>query len=92
MLIPFTQYIRPHGHRRAESIDRSDDIGEKARHCIEQGGRFTAEVLTTGQVSLAFELDGDDLDIEVTDNGPDVPHAVDRLVERVHAALTTKAA
>lgn len=64
MSIPFTQYLRPDGRTRAESISRSPEIEALARRWIDAGGKFEAEVLTTGHVSLsaAMRIDEDAAD------------------------------
>jgi hypothetical protein len=89
--IPFTQYILPHGRRTSVSIDRPDEISSLAERFIESGGRYEAEVLTTGHVSLTACLDDDDIGIEVVNNGPGVAEAVDRLVHKSVAALSDRA-
>lgn len=82
--IVFTQFVRPHGERRAESVRRPQPVEDAARKLVEAGCRFEIEVLRTGEVSM--EVMGPDEDdslwIEVCPNGPAVPEAVDRLVEK----------
>lgn len=86
--IQFTQYLRPDGRKVAVWIDRPQDIAEKAEKVIAAGYRFECEELTTGDVSLTVANDDDgDLEIEVVENGPSVPAAVDRLVERAFMAV-----
>jgi hypothetical protein len=92
--IPFTQYLLPNGQKRQEWIDRPADIEEKARAVIAAGGRFEAEVLRTGQVSLEVIRDAADGETEsvaheICANGPDVPIAVDKLVNDAHRTLVT---
>ena len=87
MTIPFTQFLMPDGRQRLGSIARPKAIADKAAAVIALGGRFTAEVLPTGQISLALEYDDTDYDLELTDNGPNVPVAVDTLVSRVYNSL-----
>jgi hypothetical protein len=82
--IPFTQYLRPHGRKRAEEIDRPPEVEALAARFIAAGGRYECEELTTGHVSLTavYQVDGEDRDvaIEVCANGPAVPERVDKLV------------
>jgi hypothetical protein len=78
--IPFTQYLRPNGETRDESIERSPEIEKLALEAFEKGVRYEAEVLRTGQVSFTAMLDGDAIAHEVVPNGPAVVDAVDRLV------------
>lgn len=85
MAIPFTQYHRPDGRHTEISIGCSAEIEDLAERFIKSGGRFEAEVLTTGHVSLSavFEdEDGEpgDIAIEVVPNGPGIDAAIDRLV------------
>lgn len=86
--IPFTQFMRPDGRPVEVSIERPDHVAAKAKSIIDRGYRFECEHLTTGEVSLTVAGEDDDLDIEICSNGPGlVGPAVDRLVDRVHAAL-----
>jgi hypothetical protein len=93
MSIPFTQYLRPDGRTRDEWIDgRPPEIEQLAQQFIAAGGKFEAEVLTTGYVSLTavFEMNDEmeDIAIRVVPNGPEVLTAVDELVrEAVERAL-----
>jgi len=87
MVIPFTQYLRPHGEQRAVNIERPPEIEGMARLFIASGGRFEVEELTTGEASLTAVKFGRDVAIEVVPNGPDVPAAVDRLVRTTQAYL-----
>lgn len=80
--IPFTQYLLPHGREKAIFINRDDLVGQRAGELIEDGLRFESEILRSGEVSLTIhdpETD-EDIAIEITQNGPDVPKAVDRLI------------
>lgn len=86
MAIPFTQYLLPNGKKREERIERPAEIEALARQFIEAGGRYECEMLTTGEVSLtavyAVDDEPEDVEIEVCQNGPDVPLRVDDLVRR----------
>jgi len=53
MTIPFTQYHLPNGRRTQEEFETdSASIEYLAHKIIEAGGRFEAEILTTGEVSV----------------------------------------
>lgn len=80
--IPFTQYVLPDGRAKEVSIERPAEIGLKAMEILARGWRFECEMLTNGDVSMTVTDDDEDADIEVVPNGPDVPIAVDRLIER----------
>ena len=94
-MIPFTQYLRPDGRRKAESIERPPEVEAAAHAIIAAGFRFEAEVLRTGFVS--FEVlkedehgDADTLAMTTVANGPKVPEAVDRLVRNAMEALANR--
>jgi len=85
-MIPFRQYLRPDGRQRKVEIDMPPEVEHLAYGFINAGGRYEAEVLTTGDVSLTavYDVDGEDQDIaiELCDNGPGVPEAVEKLVRK----------
>lgn len=80
--IPFTQFMRPSGRPVSVSVNRPNDIAEKAMTIIDRGYRFECEQLADGHVSLTISNDDGDFEIELVGNGPDVPIAVDRLIDR----------
>lgn len=88
MSIPFTQYLRPDGEKRDESIDRPAEIETRAGKLIVEGVRFEAEVLRTGEISLEALLGDESLASEVVLNGPEVLEAVDRLVQGADERFT----
>jgi hypothetical protein len=80
--IHFTQFMRPTGRPVEVSIDRPAPVVALAEHLIQRGYGFECEHLTTGEVSLTIVDEDGDHDIEVVSNGPDVPLAIDRMIER----------
>lgn len=88
--IQFTQYLMPDGRKAEVTIDRPDDIAVKAREIIARGFRFECEMLSDREsISLTItDPDEGDLDIEVVQNGPEVPLAVDRMVLRFYPSLS----
>lgn len=90
--IPFTQYLKPGGRRADVSIERPAHIASMADRIMERGYRFECEVLSTGQVSLTVADYEGDHDIELCNNGIEVPGAVDRLVTRFAARFERRAA
>jgi hypothetical protein len=78
----FTQFVRPDGHPREVSIDRPQEVADKAKEIEDRGYCLESEVLMSGQVSLTiFDPDDErDLAIELVPNGPEVPEAVDKLI------------
>jgi hypothetical protein len=85
--IPFTQFLRPNGRQERQHISRSKEVYDKAMKILATGGRFTAEVLTTGEVSFAYERDGGDYAIEIGPNGPEIPILVDKLINDTYERL-----
>jgi hypothetical protein len=80
--VPFVQYLRPDGRQTLVSIERSEPIAALASRIREAGYQFECESLTTGQASFTVtHPTRGDLAIEIVQNGPEVPAAVDRLVE-----------
>jgi hypothetical protein len=90
-MIQFNRYLRPQGDVRLDAIERPADIERLAELCTKAGAVFEAEVLRDGNVSLTSRhiLDKDERDLagEVVQNGPDVPGAVDRLVQATAVRL-----
>ena len=69
--------------KRAEVADLHQEpreVADKADAVIRLGGRFTAEELMTGLVSLACEYDDRDVALEVCENGPKVMETADKVV------------
>ena len=94
-MIMFTQYLRPDGRPRPCKVERPPQIEALAHELQAAGVKLEAEVLTTNEVSLTAEREGDDgeLDvdgIEVVPNGPEVPGAVDRLITTAHGQLCAR--
>jgi hypothetical protein len=80
MSIPFTQFLLPDGRERPEKIDRPAEIEAMATSFIEAGGRYTCEILSTGEVSLAAEIRDEDIACIVCPNAVGVALHVDNLV------------
>lgn len=87
MLIPFTQYLLPMGQKRVIDIDIDrQDVIDAARRFTKGGGRFEAEILTTGHVSVTAVVDtGEegmaDIAIRIVPNEPGkVLAAVEELI------------
>ncbi len=79
----FTQYLLPDGRQKQATFEIADDLQSHLTTIEAVGARLECEVLTTGAVSLTVTSeDGNDFDIELVPNGPEVPAAVDRLVRR----------
>lgn len=93
MSVPFTQYMRPDGRTREITIDLDSEHEKRAQAIIEQGYRFEAEVLTTGQVSLTVHDPGIgggeplDIAINIVPNAEAVPVAVAQLIDETQKLL-----
>ena len=76
------QYMMPNGQRKKVEFDVADDLQPQLDAIESAGCRLECEVLSTGEVSLTiFHIESEeDVGIELSDNGPDVPAAVDRLI------------
>lgn len=84
--IPFTQFLRPDGRRRAVMIERPPEINTKAMALIAQGFVFEIEMLRTGDIIMEI-LNRETEEVlahEICANGPEVPLAVDRMVEQAN--------
>lgn len=94
-MIEFTQYMRPNGRQEIVRITRPEEIERKALHIQSLGCRLEVEEMMTGMVSLTVEnpknADDPTVAIELVMNGPGVPAAVDKLIEKAYYAMTTPA-
>jgi len=86
--IMVTQFVRPDGHRRQESVsDMPDSLAPILEEIAKAGLDLTAEVLTSGEVSFTLACDeyACDFDIEICENGPGemgTKAGLARLIER----------
>ncbi len=87
MAIQFTQYLRPHGRKSTQFIDRPQEIEDKATAVIVAGGRFEMEELMTGQASLTVAYGDGDIAHRICSNDKAVPVAVDAIVEEAYDRL-----
>jgi hypothetical protein len=86
--IKFTQFLMPDGRPTPVIIDRPAHIADLADRIVSRGYRFECEMLPTREISLTITNDEADAAIEVVPNGPEVPRAIDRMIERFAAVLT----
>lgn len=92
MEVQFTQFMRPDGRRKPNSIDRPEDIGLAAQELIAAGCHLDIEELQTGDISMSVEREDkegetDVLSMRVCVNGPPVPVNVDEMIREAHAKL-----
>jgi hypothetical protein len=85
--IKFTQFLMPDGRPTPIFIARPEPIASLADAIVARGYRFEAEMLPTREISLTIADDDGDAAIEIVPNGPEVPKAVDRMIEQFVAAL-----
>lgn len=87
-IIPATQFMRPDGHEvHGEITINDDDLYRRAELLLDRGCRFTLEVLTTNQISLAIEGPDPAFDDEIGDIGivvfSNAPGAIEANIEKV---------
>jgi hypothetical protein len=87
MSIPFIQFLRPDGRRKAVEIDMPEEVENLAATLIEAGCRFEIEELTTGMVNMECMLENYCVAGELCPNGPPVPDAVEKLIRNAYARL-----
>ncbi len=84
-MIPFTQYHLPNGRKTQVYHICSEELTVRAQSFIDWGGWFEAEILLGLEVSLTacavVDSEPQDIAIEMCPNGPEIPLAVQRLVE-----------
>ena len=82
MLVELTQFKLPDGHEVPVTCEVADDLREKYELVRENRLRLTAEILTTGEISLAIEHKEGDVMLELAENGPG-DHAPNKVLERM---------
>lgn len=94
MPIKFTQYLRPNGNTRVIEITRPAEIEALAQDLLKQGLVFEIEELQTGEVSMSIEDHGKEdtevIAMEICSNGPEVPKAVDKMIQGAYEQRTTR--
>jgi pyruvate formate-lyase activating enzyme-like uncharacterized protein len=78
------QYLRPNGKTMLGTVEIGDEYEEAYRRMEGNGLRLESEVLTTGEVAITISdmCRGEDVDIEVVTNGPEVITAIETLLAR----------
>jgi hypothetical protein len=74
--------MRPDGRKRDQWAPISPKYIELAKRFVTQGGYYTAEHLTTGQVALYACINEEDVAIEICPNGPEVEQALEKVIDR----------
>lgn len=81
MKVPFTQFMQPDGRQKEVATEVDDGLAHAVANIHGRGWRLTAEMLSTGEISLCVEdPEEGDVAIEVVPNGPQVTVAVERLL------------
>lgn len=82
--VPATQIVRPLGFRTPTSIGGlKEGVYKRAMKLMGRGYSFEVETLSTGLVALTITHGGSDIATELSSNGPEVPVAFGRLVDRL---------
>lgn len=90
VLVKVIQFIRPNGRKEIATTWLPSKCADAYRRMEESGCRFEAEVLTTGEVSLAISDDDSDRTMRVVENGPVVQQAMcEMLLELFSEPLTS---
>lgn len=85
--VKVTQFIQPRGQRSPQTVYVPKELHEKVNFIVEKGGLLTAEVLSTGLVSLACEYDDDDLVLELSSNGPRVLDTLEKVITKAYEKI-----
>lgn len=80
-VVELTQYLRPHGTPTKVYTHTDEGHFNRWKTLLEKGYRLECEVLTTGEVSLTVSDDEADHRIKICNNGPQVPIALDELID-----------
>ena len=81
MVVKVIQFLRPNGKQREQETDLPDSLKSAYQQMLSNGRRFTAEMLTTGEISVCIEdPEKGDLFCEVIPNGPEVQAAMAKML------------
>lgn len=81
MQVKVLQFLLPSGRQKLMHVQLSDELEETHKSMIDAGGRLTAEILTTGEVSVCIESsEYGDFVCQVVANGPDVTRALEEML------------
>jgi len=82
MKVDVMQYLLPKGHQRPMTVELPDVHKDAYQQMIGLGFRFEAEILTTDEVSVTVCDGEEDIDINISNNGPDVLTGMSKMLER----------
>ena len=82
MQVDVMQYLKPDGRQTPATVELPDAHKKAYQRMIDSGCRFEAEVLTTGEVSMTVSDGEEDIDINVSENGPLVLVGMSEMLER----------
>ena len=81
--IEFTQYFLLNGRKETVHFENDDKaLFDKSMNIRDAGFHFECEVLRTGQVSFTIGDEDGDYVYQIAVNGPDVPKAVEMLINK----------
>lgn len=96
MIIPFTQFMRPHGRPKAVTIECEASQDTLVQDILDVGAKFEVELLNNDVVSMTCELEeseSDDEDDIITlahqlcANNEEVDEALRLLIDNAHTEL-----
>lgn len=91
LTVSMTQFKVPDGREVSVTCDVADDLAANYQQLLDEGGRLTCEVLTTGGVSIAIESESGDFDIIVCANEPNTTKtALETIIRRFDVAQFQK--
>ena len=82
MSIPFTQYLRPDGRKKAVTIELEVHVEAKANDILAAGYVFEIEQLINGMISatIADPIKDRDVAHALSPNGPPVPIRISEMI------------
>lgn len=86
-MILFSEYLRPDGRKRPIMFPCDEKLYDRASDLIDKGLSFTCEVLSTGEAAFYVGTNDGDVATEISDNGPAVKQAVERLISNAEKAV-----
>ncbi len=76
------QFLMPNGRRRYTSVELPCSTKQQHESLTKSGYWLEAEILTTGQVSVTISDGEKDIDISLTQNGPEVVSGIVEMLGR----------
>ena len=87
MIVEVTQFHRPNGRQTQERTELPNDCAVGYEAMRRKECRLTAEVLSSGLVSVCIEHEEGDFDIHIVENGPKVQTAIADMLRKFDGAI-----